>query len=82
MTASPPPPHTPGEELPQQPLTEHLADLRRCLLVSLAAVTAGFALSYGKAEWLADFFFRPLRDALPAGSTLIFTAYQEGFFFT
>ncbi len=78
MTASP---QLPNEELPQQPLTEHLADLRRCLVVSLAAVGVGFALSYGKAEWLADFFFRPLKAVLPPGSTLIFTAYQEGFFF-
>ncbi len=70
------------EELPQQPLTEHLADLRRCLIASLAAVGVGFALCYGVAQRLADFFFAPLKQVLPPGSTLIFTAYQEGFFFT
>jgi sec-independent protein translocase protein TatC len=31
---------------------------------------------------LADWFLRPLIKVLPAGKSLIFTSYQEGFFFT
>jgi len=69
------------EELQQQPLTEHLADLRRCLIAILIAVGVGFAICYNFSEKLGDFFFRPLHKVLPAGSSLIFTSYQEGFFF-
>ncbi len=65
----------------QQSLTEHLAELRSCLLVSLAAVAAGFGVAYAFARELADWFLRPLIQVLPEGKTLIFTSYQEGFFF-
>ena len=62
-------------------LTVHLAEVRCCLLISLAAVAAGFAVAYSVVQPLADWFLRPLIKVLPEGKTLIFTSYQEGFFF-
>ncbi len=72
---------TSQDQLDKQTLTEHLADLRSCLLISLAAVAAGFAGAYSVIRPISDWFFRPLVRVLPEGKTLIFTSYQEGFFF-
>ena len=69
------------ENLKQQGLSEHLRDLRRCLIISLAVVGVGFALSYPFAEELGVWFFKPLFDVLPQESSLIFISYQEAFFF-
>jgi Sec-independent protein secretion pathway component TatC len=69
------------EQFDQQSLTEHLKELRSCLLITLAAVAAGFTAAYSVVQPLADWFLRPLIKVLPAGKTLIFTSYQEGFFF-
>ncbi len=69
------------EQFDQQTLTEHLAELRSCLLISLAAVAGGFAAAYSVIRPLADWFLRPLIKVMPAGKHLIFTSYQEGFFF-
>jgi len=69
------------DELPQQPLTEHLRDLRGCLINSLIAVTAGFSVSYYFSQDIGYWFFKPLFEVLPERSSLIFTSYQAGFFF-
>lgn len=69
------------ESFSKQSITEHLRDLRSCLLISLAAVTAGFAVAYGMIRPIADWFFRPLMRVLPENKSLIFISYQEGFFF-
>jgi sec-independent protein translocase protein TatC len=70
-----------NETLTQQPLTEHLAELRSCILISLAAVAVGFAAAYAFIEPVADWFFAPLVKVMPQDSHLIFISYQEGFFF-
>lgn len=69
------------EEFDTQTLTDHLRELRSCLIKSFLAVIAGFALSYGFIKPIGTLFFKPLIDVLPEGSSLIFTSYQEGFFF-
>nr|WP_319586372.1 twin-arginine translocase subunit TatC [uncultured Desulfobulbus sp.] len=69
------------EQFDQQSLTEHLKELRSCLLITLGAVAAGFTAAYSFVQPLADWFLRPLIKVLPAGKSLIFTSYQEGFFF-
>lgn len=69
------------DQLDKQTLTEHLRELRSCLLVSLAASAAGFALAYSFIRPISDWFFRPLVRVLPENTSLIFTSYQEGFFF-
>ena len=69
------------EDLKKQALTEHLAELRNCLIISLIAVGVGFAASYAFVEQIGAWFFKPLFEVLPADASLIFTSYQEGFFF-
>lgn len=67
--------------LQKQALTEHLRELRSCLIVSLVAVVIGFGLCYAVIQPIGTWFFRPLTAVLPQGTSLIFTSYQEGFFF-
>jgi sec-independent protein translocase protein TatC len=69
------------EEFDKQTLTEHLTELRSCLLISLAAVICGFVVAYAFIRPIGDWFFRPLMQVLPQDKSLIFTSYQEGFFF-
>lgn len=69
------------EECKQQALTEHLAELRQCLIISLAAVVVCFGGSYSYVKEIGAWFLRPLLEVLPAGTSLVFTSYQEGFFF-
>lgn len=70
------------DELKQQALTEHLAELRHCLIVALVAVLIGFAVSYSFVKEIGIWFLKPLVDVLPqAQATLVFTSYQDGFFF-
>ncbi|MCL2458871.1 MAG: twin-arginine translocase subunit TatC [Desulfobulbus sp.] len=69
------------EQFTHQSLTEHLRDLRSCLMISLGAVAVGFVAANAIIESLADLFLAPLLKVLPKGTPLIFTAYQDGFFF-
>jgi sec-independent protein translocase protein TatC len=69
------------ENLSDQPLVEHLRELRSCLMISVAAVTVAAIISYIFIEKIGHWLFRPLVGVLPAGTSLIFTSYQEGFFF-
>jgi Sec-independent protein secretion pathway component TatC len=73
--------NTTQESFDKQSLIEHLRDLRSCLIVSLLATAAGFAVSYAYIEHIGTWLFKPLTDVLPKGTSLIFTSYQEGFFF-
>lgn len=61
-------------------LTEHLAELRHRLLISLAAVSVAFAISYALIEPIFALFSRPLEAVLTEGSSLIFTSYPGAFF--
>ncbi|MDD3617880.1 MAG: twin-arginine translocase subunit TatC [Desulfobulbaceae bacterium] len=69
------------EQFDKQSLTEHLRELRSCLLISLGAVACGFTLAYTFIRPIADWFFQPLVLVMPEQKSLIFTSYQEGFFF-
>jgi Sec-independent protein secretion pathway component TatC len=70
-----------SENLEKQALTDHLRELRSCLIISFIAVFIGFCLSYTVIRPIGTWFFKPLTDVLPDGTYLIFTSYQEGFFF-
>lgn len=70
-----------NENFERQALTEHLRELRSCLIISFVAVFIGFCLSYTIIRPIGTWFFKPLTEVLPAGTSLIFTSYQEGFFF-
>ncbi len=69
------------EQFDSQSLTDHLRDLRRCLIISGLAVLIGFCVSYAVIKPIGAWFFRPLTEVLPSDTSLIFTSYQEGFFF-
>lgn len=69
------------EKLEKQALTEHLAELRTCLINSLIAVGIGFAAAYFFIDEIGYWFLKPLHDALPEQASIVFTSYQEAFFF-
>lgn len=81
-----PPPHTAPEddEVDQHsmPLLDHLVELRKRLLWSLAALTVMFVLCYVVAEDIYGFLVQPLADAWEGqeGRRLIYTALYETFF--
>jgi sec-independent protein translocase protein TatC len=62
------------------PLTAHLQELRKRLILSFMAVGAGFILCYAFAESIFDILAVPLLKTMPAGGSLIFTSVAEAFF--
>jgi len=69
------------EDFKKQMLTEHLTDLRSCLLRSFIAAGIGFAICYFFVKDIGNWFFKPLYDVMPEQTSLIFISYQEAFFF-
>ena len=69
------------DQMDSQSLVDNLRELRTCLLYSAAAIFIGFAVAYSQIKIIGQWFFRPLLLVLPPESSLIFTSYQEGFFF-
>ncbi|MBI4792005.1 MAG: twin-arginine translocase subunit TatC [Deltaproteobacteria bacterium] len=69
------------DTMEKQALTEHLRDLRTSLIRSLIAVAVGFGVSYYFIEGIGAWFVQPLFTVLPKDASLIFTSYQEAFFF-
>lgn len=62
-------------------LTEHLRELRKRLMISVAAVVVGFLVSYYYSEILYKVLARPLLNALKPGQEyLVFTGVVEPFF--
>jgi sec-independent protein translocase protein TatC len=61
-------------------LTEHLEELRRCLLRSILAVVFGFLLSYQFVDLVFGWVVAPLRARLEPGQSLIGTGVAEAFF--
>ena len=70
-----------GQQFESQALTDHLRELRSCLIKSFLMIIVGFAVSYAFIKPIGTWFFKPLIEVLPEGGSLIFTSYQEGFFF-
>lgn len=72
-----------GPDAAQMPLMDHLIELRRRLLYSLAAVIALFFLCYYFAPQLYQFLLQPLANVLAQKGgerRMIFTGLQEAFF--
>ena len=61
-------------------LTEHLEELRWCLLKSLAAITLASGLCYFFSDAIFRFTVAPLRQSLRPGQSLIGTGVTEAFF--
>ena len=70
------------DKFQKQALTEHLRELRQCLVTSIIAVLVAFAISYCFVQEIGHWFLKPLHDVLPEQSSLVFISYQEAFFFT
>jgi sec-independent protein translocase protein TatC len=61
-------------------LTEHLEDLRWCLLKAVLAVVIASSVSYYFSDAIFGFMVAPLRQNLPPGQNLIGTSVTEAFF--
>ena len=61
-------------------LTEHLIELRKRLTNSLIALGLGFFVCYYFKDWLFEILTKPLTDALPKSSYLIYTGLTQAFF--
>ena len=64
----------------QMPLTTHLEELRRKLIISGVSWLVAFIACYTFAERLFDLIAGPVRLALPEGTSLVFITATEPFF--
>lgn len=66
----------------QQPIIEHLRELKHRVIVSLLSLCVGFAVCYGFADTIFAFLAQPLAEAMQGeeGRRLIFTGLPEAFF--
>lgn len=62
------------------PLTAHLEELRKRLIYSFLGIGVAFGLSYAYIKEIVEILMHPLVQALPKGSSLVFTAVPEAFF--
>ena len=62
------------------PLTAHLQELRKRLILSFIAIGIGFFVCYALKETLFDILAAPLMKVMPKGGALIFTSVAEAFF--
>jgi sec-independent protein translocase protein TatC len=62
------------------PVTAHLEELRRRLIICACTWLGAFLLCYGFAERLFQFVAQPVRAVLPEGSSLVFIDATEPFF--
>ncbi len=62
------------------PVTVHLEELRRRLMICAGTWLAAFALCYGMAKQLFQLIAGPVQAALPPGSSLVFISATEPFF--
>jgi len=62
------------------PITKHLEELRRRLIIAAASWLVAFLGCYSVAERLFSYVSGPVRQALPEGSSLVFINATEPFF--
>jgi sec-independent protein translocase protein TatC len=62
------------------PLTAHLQELRKRLILSFIAIGTGFILCYAFAQSIFEILAFPLLKVMPAGGSLIFISVAEAFF--
>ncbi len=60
-------------------LQDHLGELRKRLINCVIAFCLSFAGAYAVSDFLISFLFQPVKESLPPGSTMVFTALTEGF---
>ncbi|MCX8117780.1 MAG: twin-arginine translocase subunit TatC [Desulfobacterota bacterium] len=62
------------------PLTAHLQELRKRLILSFISIGVGFVICYAFSQTLFDILSRPLLKVMPPGGSLVFTSVAEAFF--
>jgi sec-independent protein translocase protein TatC len=62
------------------PLTSHLQELRKRLVLSFIAIGVGFFICYALKEPLFDILAAPLIRVMPPGGSLVFISVAEAFF--
>jgi sec-independent protein translocase protein TatC len=62
------------------PLTSHLQELRKRLILSFIAIGVGFVLCYTFADSIFNVLAIPLLKVMPKGGSLIFISVAEAFF--
>lgn len=62
------------------PLTSHLQELRKRLILSFIAVGVGFIFCYAFADSIFNILAAPLLKMMPSGGSLIFISVAEAFF--
>ncbi|NWG02507.1 MAG: twin-arginine translocase subunit TatC [Syntrophaceae bacterium] len=62
------------------PLTAHLQELRKRLILSFIAIGIGFFICYALKELLFDILAAPLMTMMPQGGSLVFISVAEAFF--
>ncbi len=62
------------------PLTAHLQELRKRLILSFVAIGGGFILCYAFADSIFNILASPLIRVMPKGGSLVFTSVAEAFF--
>jgi sec-independent protein translocase protein TatC len=67
------------EDLPTMTLLDHLEELRRRIVYSLVAVTAGIGGAWGFRERIFEFLARPIQPFLPPGKKLAFLGITDPF---
>jgi sec-independent protein translocase protein TatC len=68
------------DEKGKMPFTEHLAELRKRLIICFVGIGVGFAIAYSFKESLFVLLMHPLKGALAPGQKLIYTGLPEAFF--
>ncbi len=63
----------------RMPITAHLEELRKRIIISLLSLGVGFLISYYFVEKIVSFLIWPVIHAMPSISNLVFTGVTEGF---
>ncbi len=58
---------------------EHLDELRRRLIISVASLLVGFLIAFAFISPIFEFIMRPLQEILPDGGRLVYTEPAEAF---
>ncbi len=68
------------DENGKMPFTEHLAELRKRLIICFVGIGVGFAIAYSFKETLFVLLMQPLKGAMAPDQKLIYTGLPEAFF--
>jgi len=68
------------DENGKMPFTEHLAELRKRLIICFVGIGVGFAIAYSFKEALFVLLMQPLKGAMGPDQKLIYTGLPEAFF--